>query len=141
MSAQRPLRPAAVGAVALGGAIGALLRWAVTSAVPHDATGFPWATFAVNVSGSLLLAVLPALPVVRRHGLLAPLLGAGLCGGYTTLSAYAGDARVLLAAGQTGLAATYVVGTLAACLLAVALADRLVTAPARRRFEARGGVR
>ncbi len=48
---------------------------------------------------------------------------------------------MLLAAGHTALAATYVVGTLAACLLVVALADRLVTAPARRRFEARGGSR
>ena len=139
MTSPHPLRPAAVGVVALGGAIGALLRFAVTGALPHDAAGFPWATFAVNVTGSLLLAVLPALAVVRRRALLAPLLGAGLCGGYTTLSAYAEDARVLLDAGRTGLAAAYVVGTLAACLLAVALVDRFVTSPARRRFAAEGG--
>lgn len=127
-----------LGAVAAGGAVGALLRWTVDGAVPA-ADGFPTATFAVNVVGSLLLALLPALPVAggdaASHRLVVVALGPGLLGGFTTLSAYAEEARVLLADGRTGLAATYLLGTLAACLVAVHLADRVTTAAQRSAFE------
>ena len=111
-------------AVALGGAAGSLLRWWLGGAVP-DGGGFPWTTFAINVSGSLVLALLPTLGGVRRRPVLAAALGPGLLGGYTTLSAYAEESRALLASGELLTATAYVVGTLAACLIAVALATRL----------------
>jgi fluoride exporter len=97
----------------------------VTTAAPSG-PGFPWATFAINVSGTLVLALLPALALVRRHPVLAAGLGPGLCGGYTTLSAYSEQTRALLDAGAGATAAAYVLGTLAACLLAVQLAALLV---------------
>jgi CrcB protein len=125
---RRP-HPSAVAAVAAGGALGAVLRHLLGEAFPAD--GFPWTTWAVNVSGSFLLALLPALAVVRRHPLLPVALGPGLLGGYTTLSAYADESRALLAEGRVGVASLYVTGTLVACLLAVALADRF-TSPAER---------
>lgn len=109
-------------AVAIGGAAGAWTRWAVGQWVP-DGAGFPWTTFLVNVVGSLLLAALPALAVVRRHHLLAVGLGPGLLGGFTTLSAASEQARALLESGRLALAAAYVGGTLAAALLAVTLAE------------------
>lgn len=111
-------------AVALGGAAGGTLRWWVGEQVP-DGSGFPWTTFAINVSGSLVLALVLGLAAVRRRPRLAAALGPGLLGGYTTLSAYAEQGRALLADGRTGLAAAYLLGTLAACLVAVALASRL----------------
>jgi len=111
-------------AVALGGAVGALLRWTLSEGVP-DGAGFPWTTFAINVSGSLVLALLPALPAVRRRPLLVAGLGPGLLGGFTTLSAYSEQTRALLDDGHALTAATYVVGTLAACLAVVAAASRL----------------
>lgn len=111
-------------AVALGGALGAVLRWWLGDLVP-DGAGFPWTTFAVNVSGSLVLAALPALSAVRRRPTLTAALGPGLLGGYTTLSAYSEETRTLLADGRTATALAYLVGTLAACLVAVALASRL----------------
>jgi CrcB protein len=111
-------------AVALGGAVGALLRWALGEAVP-DGTGFPWTTFAINVTGSLALALLPRSGRVLRHPTLALALGPGLLGGYTTLSAYAEGTRGLLDDGRTWTALAYLLGTLAACLVAVALATRL----------------
>lgn len=110
--------------VALGGALGAVLRWCLGETVP-DGTGFPWTTFAINVSGSLVLALLPALPAVRRRPALAAGLGPGLCGGYTTLSAYSEQTRALLAAGDVVTALVYVLATLLACLAVVALAARL----------------
>lgn len=112
-------------AVAVGGSIGALLRWSLGEAFPH-AAGFPWTIFAINVSGAFVLALLHGVTAVSRRHVLAVGLGPGLLGGYTTLSAYAEDSRALWAAGDDALAAAYVFGTLAACLVAVALATSLV---------------
>ena len=125
-------------AVALGGALGAVLRWALGDAVP-DGAGFPWTTFAVNVTGSLVLAALPAFAAVRRRQVLAAALGPGLLGGYTTLSAYSEQTRALLAAGQTATALLYLLGTLAACLVAVAAVSRLYPPAAGDEFAAGGG--
>ena len=108
-------------AVAAGGAVGALARWSVGAAVPTG-DGFPWSTFVVNVVGCFLLALLPTLLLVRARPLLLLALGPGVLGGFTTLSAHAEEARALAADGRTGLAAAYVLGTLGACLLAVAAA-------------------
>ncbi len=110
--------------VAAGGAIGAVLRWTAGEVVP-DGSGFPWTTFAINVSGALLLALAQGIPAVRRSPAWGATVGPGLLGGYTTLSAYSEQARTLLSEGRTPLAAAYVVGTLLACLAAVALADAL----------------
>ncbi|MEP7090057.1 MAG: CrcB family protein [Nocardioidaceae bacterium] len=134
MSSLRTLRPSTVGVVALGGALGAVARYLLSTAFPDPSGRFPWAIFAVNVTGGALLAFLPSLGVVRRRPLLAPFLGTGVLGGYTTLSTYGEQSRALAAAGRTGLAAAYVVGTLAACLIAVVLADRFGSLGERTRF-------
>lgn len=111
-------------AVAVGGAAGALARYGLLEAFPHG-DGFPWATLGINVSGSALLALLATLVAVRTRPLLAIALGPGVLGGFTTLSTYAEETRVLVADGRPLLAAAYLVGTLAACLLAVALVHRV----------------
>jgi CrcB protein len=129
---------AGIGAVAFGGALGGVLRWWLGDVVP-DGDGFPWTTFSINVTGSLVLALLPALTVVRRRRSLALFLGPGVLGGYTTLSTYAGQGRALLADGHPGLAAAYLLGTLAACLSAVTLAGRWSTPPQRRAFADEAG--
>ena len=110
-------------AASVGGAVGALLRYLLGELVP-DGSGFPWTTFGINVVGSLLLALLPALAVVRQRRVLAVALGPGLLGGFTTLSAYAEQSRALLADGETLMAGSYLLGTLLACLVAVHLASR-----------------
>ena len=124
--------------MALGGAVGAVLRWTLGEAVP-DGSGFPWTTFGINITGSLVLAMLPWSAAVRHRPLLALALGPGLLGGYTTLSTYAEETRGLLADGATATALTYLLGTLAACLVAVSLASRLYPAAAGDEFEAEGG--
>lgn len=128
-----------VAAVAVGAAAGALARWGLTEAFPAPTGTFPWTTFSVNVTGSVLLALLAAVPAVRRHRVLPPLLGTGVLGGFTTLSAYSEEARALLAGGQVTLAAAYLLGTLLACLLGVAIADRVSTREARAELEAEEG--
>ena len=135
----RPPLHLAVLAVATGGAAGACLRHLLTEALPEAQAGFPWTTFAINVAGSFLLALLPASAVVRRRPLLPPLLGTGVLGGFTTLSAYSEQARRLYASGHADIAGLYVAGTLAACLVAVAVADRLSTLAERAEFDEEEG--
>jgi CrcB protein len=130
--------PALLLAVAAGGALGGTLRWWLGDVVP-DGDGFPWTTFAINVTGSLALALLPAFRGVRSRPALAAGLGPGVMGGYTTLSTYAEQGRALLADGRAGLAASYLLGTLAACLVAVTLAGRLSSPAERDEFEAEEG--
>lgn len=110
-----------VGVVATGGVVGALARYGLGVAVPHGRTGFPWATFGVNVSGCLLIGVLIVLvtegPPV--HPLTRPFLGTGVLGGYTTFSTAMVDTQHLWRAGAAGTGLAYLFGTLAAALAAV----------------------
>ena len=126
--------PRLVAAVAVGGALGALLRWSLGEVVP-DGAGFAWTTFGINVSGSLVLAALPAITAVRRSQLLAVGLGTGVLGGFTTLSTCSEQTRTLLAEGRGTLAAAYLLGTLAAGLAAVALAHHWSSPLDQREFE------
>ena len=91
-----PVSPAALLAVSLGGALGAVTRGGLGELFP-DGRGFPWTTFAINLSGSFLLALLPIWVTAKRHHLVPLFLGPGVLGGYTTLSAYAEQGRALLA--------------------------------------------
>lgn len=116
--------PRHVLAVAAGGAVGATLRLTLEEVAP-DGSGFPWTTFAINVVGSAFLAGLLLVPLARRSPVWAAGLGPGVLGGFTTFSATSEQARVLLADGRTGLAAGYVLGTLAAGLVAVLLIGAL----------------
>ncbi len=136
-----PLRMSALAVVSLGGAAGACLRWALETTYAGDAGSFPWTTFGINVAGSAVLALLLAASAVRRHPLLAPALGTGVLGGFTTLSAYSEEARLLLAEGRVGLASAYLTGTLAACLAGVALADVLTRGRRRGAVGGQDGAR
>lgn len=120
-------RPDLFVVVALGGALGALARWALETAWPAPPGGVPWATFVVNVSGCLLIGLLMAvlLELTAPHRWLRPFLGVGVLGGYTTFSTYAVEAVRLLALGRPALAAAYAVGTVVAALAAVVLGTLL----------------
>lgn len=128
-----PPDPRLLVAVAAGGALGATARWGLGVLVP-DGSGFPWTTFGINVAGSFVLALLPALDQVRARPWLAVALGAGVLGGFTTLSTYADQGRALLAAGEDLMALGYLAGTLAACLVAVLVGHRFSTPAEQREF-------
>ena len=104
----------AVGVVALGGAVGAVTRWAVGLGVAS-----PWSTFLINVVGCLAIGLLLEVLTTRRaHPLLRPFLATGVLGGFTTFSTYAVDAQHLLLSGRVGPALLYLLGTLVAAVLA-----------------------
>ncbi len=92
--------------VALGGAIGALLRYATTLAVAA-----PLGTLIVNVLGSFAMGL--AFVFVTAKGLdrAALFLMTGVLGGFTTFSAFSLDAYRLYAKGELASAATYVAGS------------------------------
>jgi CrcB protein len=123
--------------VLLGGALGGMARHAVD--VSWTGGLFPWGTFTINVVGAALLASLPAIPGLQRHPLLPVLLGPGVLGGFTTLSAFSEQSRQLAGTGHAGIASTYVVGTFAAALLAVLVVRRTTTPAERVTFEDEGG--
>jgi CrcB protein len=112
-------------ATAVGGVLGALARWGLENAYPTDGASFPWTTFLINVSGSALLAMLPLLPVVRRHHWVGVLVGAGVLGGFTTMSTASVDTFTLLDTDHLALGAAYCLGTVGAALAAVLLVSRL----------------
>lgn len=107
--------------VFLGGGAGSVLRYAVgrwaASGLP---AGFPWGTFLVNLSGSFAAGLLIGWLAARagpEPGTAQLLLMTGFLGGFTTFSAFSMD-TVALAGRQPGMAAAYVIGTVALSLLA-----------------------
>lgn len=110
-------------AVVLSGALGAVARFVVDGAIRSRlSTTFPWATFAINVSGSLLLGVLAGLVIAHSApGTLLAVFGTGFCGGYTTFSTTAVDTVRLAEGRRTPLAVLNAVGSVTASVGACAL--------------------
>lgn len=107
---------------ALGGAVGALARWAVAAALPASPGGWPWSTLAVNVLGCLLLGALLGTLAARavEPAWARPFLAVGVLGGFTTYSAVALEVVALGDAGRVGIAAAYVTASVLGGVLAVA---------------------
>ncbi|WEH20027.1 fluoride efflux transporter CrcB [Streptomyces sp. VNUA24] len=107
--------------VIVGGMIGAPLRYLTDRAVQaRHATGFPWGTFAVNVTGSLVLGTLTGAVAAGAAGShLQLLLGTGLCGALTTYSTFSYETLRLAQDGARPLAVANAVASVAAGLGAV----------------------
>ena len=106
--------------VFLGGGVGAALRHGVNLAAARLlGTGFPYGTLTVNVVGSLLMGLMAAWFAFEgspsQHWRL--FLTTGMLGGFTTFSTFSLDTALLYERGELGLAALYVVASVAAGLL------------------------
>ena len=102
--------------VFVGGGIGAALRHGFNLAFARlFGTAFPHATVFENVSGSVVMGVLVAWFAFRggipQHWQL--FLTTGILGGYTTFSTFSLDVAVLYERGEIGLAALYVLLSIA----------------------------
>ena len=125
-------------AVAVGAAVGGVSRYYLSLALTERlGDAFPWGTFVINVTGSLLLGFLMryAFASPGANAELRLLLATGFCGGYTTFSTFSYETVQLLEDGQYERAATYVFASVAVALLATAagfvLARELIALPAR----------
>jgi fluoride exporter len=107
-------RPHILAMIAAGGAAGTLARHGLDRAAAGGA--FPVTTLAVNVSGAFLLGLLLVLVFERLapSRVLRPLLGTGLLGALTSLSAVSVEVVLGSRDGRWGLAAVYIGVTAAA---------------------------
>ena len=119
-----PLR-VGIALTAAGGARGSVARYALQQAFPSHGTAFPWSTFAINVLGAGLLALIGATPAVRRRPSLPVFLGTGVLGGFTTMSTASVDTFRLLDGGAAVTGLAYGLGTLVAALALAGAVSRL----------------
>ncbi len=123
--------------VALGGAAGALARWAISLGVPWHPPGIPWATLTANLVGCVAIGALLTLWTEGSPPAwwVRPLVAVGFVGGFTTFSAFAVEGVRLMEVGEPSVAAIYVVGSVTAGLFLVrgaAQATRWMLRPDRR---------
>jgi CrcB protein len=117
-----------IGAIFVGGAVGALLRASLVEAFGESAPAWPWVTFSVNVAGAFALGYLVTrlqerLPVSTYR---RPLLATGFCGALTTFSTMQVELLRMLDAGRWELAIGYVAASLAAGFAGLHLSSAMV---------------
>ncbi|MDG1027045.1 MAG: fluoride efflux transporter CrcB [Gammaproteobacteria bacterium] len=108
-------------AIAFGGALGAVSRYWLHSAVQRfNDSGFPLGTFAVNVLGSFLIGIFFVL--LAEKAKIAeqwrPVIVVGFLGGLTTFSTFSLDALLLFEQGHYNTALFYIISSVALCLIA-----------------------
>jgi len=102
--------------IALGSGLGGMARHALgTWIMARMAGAFPWGTMAVNVAGCLVIGMLAGEtkglgPTARQFATV------GFLGGFTTFSAFSLQAVTLALGGKPGMAAAYVIASVALCL-------------------------
>jgi fluoride exporter len=113
--------------VGLGGAIGSMLRYAISLLV--TVKQFPYGTFIVNIAGSFIIGAVLALSL--KNELFSNnwkiFLATGICGGFTTFSAFAAENMALLQSGKYGIALMYILASLLLGIAAVVLGFKLIT--------------
>jgi CrcB protein len=107
--------------VALGGALGAVLRYMVSTIQSPVWTGFPYGIFTVNVSGGFVMGVLTELMALKFSvsSETRAFLTTGIMGGYTTFSTFSLESALLIQRQAWGLAVSYVFGSALISILAL----------------------
>lgn len=106
--------------VSAGGVVGGCSRYGVDQLIPASGHSFPWGTFAVNITGAFLLAVLLilVLEVWPPTRFVRPFVAVGILGSFTTFSTLIVDVDQLFAGGARTTAATYLIASIVAGLAA-----------------------
>jgi CrcB protein len=110
-------------AVAVGGALGSLARFWMTGAVTAlTGSRFPWGTLLINITGSFVIGLVAGVTLtptrVGLHPDLRIFLMTGICGGFTTFSAFSLQTLELLQNGETVPAFSYAIASVLLCLAA-----------------------
>ena len=123
-------------AVLVGGGIGSVIRYVLTFAISQRlGPGFPWWTFVINVTGSLIIGVVAEVTQTRAFAggpLVRVFLMTGVLGGYTTFSSFSYETLTLIGDRAQMLALAYAAGSVvlgvAAAFAGVALVRAFSTA-------------
>jgi fluoride exporter len=117
------------GFVTMGGVIGSLLRWVVALVLPVADGGLPWATFFANATGCFAIGFYATLTGPDGRLFVGPRMRQfftiGICGGYTTFSAFSFETLRFVLSGDGRSAVIYLAISLASWLAAVWLGDVL----------------
>lgn len=109
-------------AIAVGAALGALLRFALATGLNHLAPSLPMGTLAANLLGAFLMGTaLAAFLAVDVPATWRLFLTTGFLGGLTTFSTFSAEAFLLMQQGQPGTAAVHMVAHVAGSLACTAL--------------------
>jgi len=101
-------------AVAVGGAIGSVMRYLVgIGAGRLFGTDFPWGTLIINITGSFVMGLFAGLFATRWNlpQAMRIFLTVGICGGYTTFSTFSLDSFYLIERGELAATAVYMIGS------------------------------
>jgi fluoride exporter len=114
--------------VALGGAIGAVSRYALSLLITN--TKLPWSTFVTNIIGSFIIGAFIAwqtknYPTININNNLRLFVATGICGGFTTFSTFSVEMVQFLQQQKIQLALTYALSSLTLCIVATFLGYKL----------------
>ena len=131
--------------VLIGGAAGTAARASLENWLPPSASGVPWTTLTINLTGSFILGLL--LETLSRAGADRGVLrgarltvGTGFLGGFTTYSTFVVETADRLRGGNGLVAVAYLVVSVVACLAAAALGISIAARLHRGRQSHRGGM-
>jgi CrcB protein len=117
--------------IMVGGAIGTLARYLISVAALPISQNLPWGTIGINILGSFIIGLFGTLtlahgryPASENTRLFVMI---GLCGGFTTFSSFSLQTLDLLRNGAMTRAAINVVGSVMACVAAVAIGHFIAT--------------
>ena len=118
---------ATLAAVSAGCAIGAVARFEVSRRiVQRVGDSFPWGTLVVNVTGCMSAGALLASPGASASPVWVAFLGAGILGGYTTVSSFGLETALMFRRGHASGALAYVGASMFGCVAATGLGAALV---------------
>ena len=113
--------------VGLGGGIGSMLRYA--TGVLINTKYFPWSTLTVNIIGSFIIGVVFAISVKDESFLnnWKIFVATGICGGFTTFSAFSLENLNLLQSGKYSMAAIYIIVSIVLGIVAAFAGYKIIT--------------
>ena len=116
-------------AVGFGGALGAVCRYLLGQVIPKLGSGFPLATFAVNLLGCFAIGLV--VGIAGRNTDIDPrlilFLQTGICGGFTTFSTFSLESLTLIEEGQITIGILYIVLSVLLGLFALLAARNFVS--------------
>ena len=105
--------------VAAGGGLGSMLRYAINLLIRSGP--FPLATLVINIAGSFLIGIVMAMSLKTSGSISEParlFFATGICGGFTTFSAFSYENVSLLQSGKYNIAFFYIMLSIVSGMMA-----------------------